>query len=363
MGHQRQIPCTRMTKWASDVRATKNSSAIVRPKGSGLRTKDLLAGLWNRVRGRSEAGCLGFLQLLAAVEGEFRPLICGSQRHWHCLYLRFAGSFVGASLAMCHVQVSEDELHDSTLVEDLALLEAVKSLKDLIQHHYYEKEWTELDWRLHEAWQWLRHDRHRSTHDIRNWPNDMVKVFASDSLSIALGSLAAVMSALSSDGPCPDVVVSMNAEDPQRQGEPENWSDRLRARGACHLRFPGYDEQHLTWGSAPWHARKQEFTDVWLNMVGQLKQCIEDVLHRKGAEDKMCHVLIHCWWGVNRSTAAICAVLMNLCGLSLRRALTCVLKERASLKPLQNRDYMFVGLLNLEMAWKVRDQEDKMHDV
>ena len=42
----------------------------------------------------------------------------------------------------------------------------------------------------------------------------MVKVFSSDSMTIFLGSMGAVMSVLLADSPCPDAVVSMNAEDP-----------------------------------------------------------------------------------------------------------------------------------------------------
>ena len=125
------------------------------------------------------------------------------------------------------------------------------------------------------------------------------------------------------------------------------------------LRFLGYDETRLAWGCTEWHARKQEFVNIWLNMVGGLRLCVEDIFEMKDPEAKTCHILIHCYGGVNRSTAAVCAVLMNFCGLSLRRALMCVLKERASLQPFQKRDYMLVGLLDLERMWNVDDEEDK----
>ena len=39
-------------------------------------------------------------------------------------------------------------------------LAKVQALQELVQH-YYECEWTELDWRLHKAWRTLQRDRTR----------------------------------------------------------------------------------------------------------------------------------------------------------------------------------------------------------
>ena len=65
--------------------------------------------------------------------------------------------------------------------------------------------------------------------------------------------------------------------------------------------------------------------------------------------------LFHCFGGINRSTAALCAWLVIWWDLSVEDAIDCVLQQRPSLRPWKRRAYVLYALRSLEHhkhAWR-----------
>ena len=67
-------------------------------------------------------------------------------------------------------------------------------------------------------------------------------------------------------------------------------------------------------------------------------------------ENKPMNILFHCFGGINRSAAVLCAWLIAAYGYSAEDATKLLLTKRPSLRPWRHRDYV------LEALWMVEQQ-------
>jgi hypothetical protein len=287
-----------------------------------------------------------------------------------------------------------DRVHDEELMSryahmdaNLAMIqdlkyETLKQVKSLIDYAY-QHSWTEFDWRLHRAWQ-----LESAQWTIRDWPNDCKLILKAGTVHFYLGSIAAawhVSQGYGGEGhgivPATvpfKCVISMNDEDEQRPGEPsrDEWFKYFEERGITNLRYCGYDERFFAPekpGTWRWATKKAEFKGIWRKMIKDFATWWEDH-HCNGADPSnddptkdsntadTSHdssdptkdsqmvpsdvaVLVHCYGGVNRSTAALICLLMVWTGQPAIFILQLVLNEKAGAQFWQDRLYILEALL------------------
>ena len=135
-----------------------------------------------------------------------------------------------------------------------------------------------------------------------------------------------------------DIVVTLNADDAPRRGEPEDWTEHFQSKNIVNLRYGGYDETGVQPGSPEFQAKKQEFLDIWKAMMADLDEVLA------GKTGKVT-ILYHCFGGVNRSAAALCAFLIGRRKYSAEDAVRALMSARAGQNYWFKRDYFFDALL------------------
>ena len=100
-----------------------------------------------------------------------------------------------------------------------------------------------------------------------------------------------------------DIVVTLNADDTKHRGEPSDWFVHFLSKNIINLRFGGHDTTHVEQGSEHFQAKKQEFLKAWSDMLASLDEILAD-------KTAKVTILFHCFGGVNRSAAALCAFLI-----------------------------------------------------
>jgi hypothetical protein len=156
-----------------------------------------------------------------------------------------------------------------------------------------------------------------------------------------LGSLQAVcnLGVIKEDlGVSVTVVASMCETDMNVHGAPSNWKDYFREHDVVHIhgqldditvKQPGRDlERHRGLQKNCLSNRKSICFQLWQQSVIAANA------------DKPMNILFHCFGGINRSTAVLCARLMAAYGYSAEDATKLLLTKRPSLRPWSHRDYV-----------------------
>jgi hypothetical protein len=269
----------------------------------------------------------------------------------------FGDSQCGHSDRLCDEELmsmyADMDVHHA-IIQDLkyqTLKQAYCLIDDAYQHA-----WTEFDWWLHRAWQW-----ERSQWTIQDWPNDCKLILKAGMVDFYLGSIAAAWHV--SQGNCHGIVpaavpfacvISMNDDDQQRPGEPsrDEWAKCFEELGIKNLRYGGYDERvsaSETQGTWHWAAKKADFKRIWRQMIKDFATWWDDHHFDSqmvgGTSTGPVAVLVHCYGGVNRSTAALICLLVVWTGQPAMYILQLVLKEKAGGGYWQDRLYMLEALL------------------
>ena len=137
----------------------------------------------------------------------------------------------------------------------------------------------------------------------------------------------------------------------QSHGAPSNWKDYFSERDVVHihcqldditLKQPGRDlERH--------EALQRKCLSSWKSICLQLWQQSIIAVH----EDKPMHILFHCFGGINRSAAILCAWLIVAYDYSAEDAIKLLLTKRPSLRPWRHREYV------LDALWMVEQQRSE----
>ena len=190
---------------------------------------------------------------------------------------------------------------------------------------------------------------------IAAWPVDGCLVCKpTERASVLLGSLQAAcnLDVIKEDlGVSVTVVVSMCETEMQSHGAPSNWKDYFSERDVVHihcqldditLKQPGRDlERH--------EALQRKCLSSWKSICLQLWQQSIIAVH----EDKPMHMLFHCFGGINRSAAILCAWLIVAYDYSAEDAIKLLLTKRPSLRPWRHREYV------LDALWMVEQQRSE----
>ena len=131
------------------------------------------------------------------------------------------------------------------------------------------------------------------------------------------------------------VVVSMCETEMNAHGAPSNWNDYFREHDVVHIhcqlghitvKQPGRDlERHK--------ALQKNCLSNWKSICFQLWQ--QSVIAVNA--DKPMNTLFHCFGGINRSAAVLCAWLIAAYGYSAEDAIKLLLTKRPSLRPWRHR--------------------------
>ena len=131
-------------------------------------------------------------------------------------------------------------------------------------------------------------------------------------------------------------------------GAPSNWKDYFREHDVVHIhcqrdditvKQPGRNlERH--------RALQKNCLSNWKSICFQLWQ--QSIIAVDA--DKPRNILFHCFGGINRSAAVLCAWLIAAYGYSAEDAIKLLLTKRPSLRPWRHRDYV------LEALWMVEQQ-------
>ena len=215
-------------------------------------------------------------------------------------------------------------------------------LQQLVHELGRQCHWTCLDKELTDKWNDLirNYPTHKFMQDITWWPfPDVAVIYDGPDMCLVLGSVKSATE-ITRLGPKinVDIVVTLNADDPKRRGEPEHWSEHFRSKNIVNLRYGGYDKTGVEPGSPEFQAKKQEFLDIWKAMMADL----DEVLASKTGKVT---ILYHCFGGVNRSAAALCAFLIGRRKYSAEDAVRALMSARAGQNYWSNRDYFFDALL------------------
>lgn len=217
-----------------------------------------------------------------------------------------------------------------------------EALQQLVHHLGQKIHWTPLDNELNGKWDALirEYPRHNFMDDITWWPfPDVAVIYDGPDMRLVLGSVKSATEIRNLEPAIKvDIVVTLNADDKKRRGEPEDWAEHFRSRGVRNLRYGGFDKTRVEPGSEEFQTKKQEFLDIWKAMMADL----DEVLANK---TEKVTILYHCFGGVNRSAAALCAFLIGRKKHSAEDAVRALMSARAGQKYWSKRDYFFDALL------------------
>ena len=219
--------------------------------------------------------------------------------------------------------------------------------KDIQDAYNDTASWTALDEIIQQ--------HNYSFSSIAAWPVDGCLVCKpAERASVLLGSLQAAcnLDVIKEDlGVSVTVVVSMCETEMKPHGAPSNWKDYFSEHDVVHihcqldditLKQPGRDlERH--------EALQRKCLSSWKSICFQLWQ--QSIIAVN--EDKPMHILFHCFGGINRSAAILCAWLIVAYDYCAEDAIKLLLTKRPSLRPWRHRDYV------LDALWMVEQQRSE----
>ena len=222
------------------------------------------------------------------------------------------------------------------------------------------KQWTaarqqDIEEAYNDSASWTTLDEITRSHNysfssIAEWPVDGCLICApTEKSALVLGSLQAAcnLSALKDDlGFSVTVVVSMCDAEMKVHGAPANWTAYFNEHNVCHI---GCQLDDLTVkqpkrSANEYRALQDECLWTWKNICFQLwQQSLVAVV-----ADKPMNILFHCFGGINRSAAILCAWLIAAHDYSAQEAIQILLRRRPSLRPWKHRDYVLDALWLVE---------------
>ena len=221
----------------------------------------------------------------------------------------------------------------------------IRELRSLIESNFWRYwDWPSNDKQLYYEWK----KGVCSLNDVNTWPVDGTKIFDDGRHVLILGSIksACEIEAVNRRIGVPiDVVVTMNADDTPRDGEPANYAAYYRSLGVKNLRYGGIDSTALT--GAEYQTKKREYIIRWQAMCDD----IDDVTPVTGKVT----ILFHCFGGVNRSGSALCAFLIMRKHHSAEEAVTTLVNARPGQLYWSKRDYFIEALI--EVAIRARNEK------
>lgn len=168
--------------------------------------------------------------------------------------------------------------------------------------------WTARDHELQEA---------KYPRKVLEWPLDWTVMYSQGDedqlggVTILLGSEVNALrceEVIVEESPV-SLVVSMNDVDPSRPGYPEDLKSFIEGKGPVNLRYKGSDWPHLAVGTSWWYSTIFDFVSIWKMAVVEV---VAKVSELKKEKQPWPSVLVHCYWGVNRSSAFAIALIMAL---------------------------------------------------
>eukprot|EP00435_Cladocopium_sp_Y103_P023001 s2744_g5.t1 len=181
---------------------------------------------------------------------------------------------------------------------------------------------------------------------IAEWPVDGCLVCTpTEKSALLLGSLQAAcnLSVLKEDlGFSVTVVVSMCDAEMRVHGSPANWNAYFSQQNAFHIRCHVGDltVKQPKRNVSQYQALRDECLCTWKSICFQLwQQSILAVV-----AEKPMNILFHCFGGINRSAAILCAWLIAAHDYSAQETIQILLQKRPSLRPWRHRDYVLDAL-------------------
>ena len=172
--------------------------------------------------------------------------------------------------------------------------------------------------------------------DITHWPCDFCTIYDADA-PIALGSLSAARDVV--NHPSIRVVLSFCPDEMRRiRGQPtKGWLAHFQDHGLVHYSWPMQDVQTSYVGKQESCAElAEEWLQIWFDMCCKV-EALKMSEKMKGAPFG---ILFHCFGGINRSAAALCAWLIFKYDLQPLEAVEVLLRARPSLDPWKRRDHV-----------------------
>ncbi|CAE7367738.1 unnamed protein product [Symbiodinium sp. CCMP2592] len=185
--------------------------------------------------------------------------------------------------------------------------------------------------------------------DISEWPLDAVVVSSEPGEKCLLGSLRSAADLhnveLHTKVPVTVVVSICWKTEMQVKGTPRDWNKHFLDCGVRHLQVE-LDDHQVRYSQHPdWFLEcTQNCTQTWKGMADALSSA--RTACRK--EGKDFNVLFHCFGGINRSPAALCAWLMQDTRCSAAEAVGRILAARPALRAWRRRDYVLLALHRLQ---------------
>ena len=211
-----------------------------------------------------------------------------------------------------------------------------------ISAKYNEGPWSDMDYTVWRA--------SYNLGDISDWPLDAVVVrSAKPGESCLLGSVrsaADIFHVEVSTNTSVTVVVSVCRPAELRvRGAPQDWREHFSRSGVRHVQVELDDPRIKCNRDASWFFESAErCAQAWTDMAQTLRTLREQC--QQASEGF--NVLFHCFGGINRSPAALCAWLVLDGQCSADEAVDCILSARPALQPWKCRDYALLALHRLQ---------------
>ena len=142
---------------------------------------------------------------------------------------------------------------------------------------------------------------------MTSWPCDALVIYESDALKLYLGGIASALRVDETDDPDLELVISVNKDDQLQRGCPHSWKTFFEERGLAILRYGGFDKGGL---GVVWQylEKIQECLTIWSALVREF----EVWRPARASAAGQVVVLLHCFGGVNRSSAAALCLIRAL---------------------------------------------------
>ena len=214
-----------------------------------------------------------------------------------------------------------------------------------IERAFSDKEiWNALDEVIHE--------HNYSFKSIAAWPVDACVVYApTRRASLILGSLQAACNLKDIErslGRKVNIVVTMCENEMKVAGAPADWTAYFHENNAMQLSCQ-LDDITV---KQPFRNRKEAKAmtmaclHAWRLICHRLWKASVAAVMR----DYPMHILFHCFGGINRSAAILCAWLIIAYDYTAEEAIDLLLSKRPSLRPWRQRSYVLDALYCVELA-------------
>eukprot|EP00435_Cladocopium_sp_Y103_P038188 s1010_g10.t1 len=138
----------------------------------------------------------------------------------------------------------------------------------------------------------------------------------------------------------------MCSQEMKVHGAPDDWTTYFEQNGAVQIRCQLEDitvkqpqraeNEYVALRQACLCTWKCNCLQLWLWSIWAV------------SENQPTHILFHCFGGINRSTAVLCAWLVIGYGCTAKESIEVVLCRRPSLRPWKHRDYVLEALYIVE---------------